>query len=659
MSLIPGQMVFQLIPILLYSMKNFLKLFVSLVLVSAPFACTKPETADFDIQLSVPEKVDIPMGSESMSFRVMFGKAPLATDKIVLGDPNGELHICEILKTSSSSVTFALYKNMVSGVYNVYVQRGSFKKQIGSMKVSITYNSGVDDKDIELKAGNNVYGVVSCGANGVEGVVVSDGVEVVLTDKNGVYQFKSKKKLGHVFISVPSGYEAMTEGVMPRIHHQLTLAESVAERRDFPLVKVEGQDNHTMLFFGDQHLANRTSDLKQYTKFTADVNEYLSANASKKTYAMTLGDMTWELYWVSNKYAFDEYIRDINAIKGLTVFNTIGNHDHDMAYAGDFDTVTRYRRVVAPTYYSFNIGKVHYVVLDDILCKNTGANNADSRHYDDYVADDQLAWLVKDLSHVDKNTPLVVTMHAPLYNDSSNSSLNNTTALVNILREFKEVHVWTGHTHKMYNVDRLEDTNIYEHNAGAVCATWWWTGHYVSGIHVAQDGAPGGYSVMDVTGTSFKWRFKATGARDDYQFRTYDRNQIVMTAANFVPQSKQSESNNKEFEKAAGDWKSSSSDNYVYINVWNYDPKWKIQVTEGGTSLKVESVTAKDPLHLISYNANTPTGGFGTSNTKHMFRVKASSASSTLEIKVIDRFGNIYTETMTRPKKFSTDIYKF
>ena len=211
MSLISGQMVFHLMPILLYSMKNFLKLFISLVLVSVPFACTKPETADFDIQLSVPEKVDIPFGSESMSFRVMFGKAPLATDKIVLGDPNGELHICEILKTSSSSVTFALYKNMVSGVYNVYVQRGSFKKQIGSMKVSITYNSGVDDKDIELKAGNNVYGVVSCGANGVEGVVVSDGVEVVLTDKNGVYQFKSKKKLGHVFISVPSGYEAMTE----------------------------------------------------------------------------------------------------------------------------------------------------------------------------------------------------------------------------------------------------------------------------------------------------------------------------------------------------------------------------------------------------------------------------------------------------------------
>lgn len=35
-----------------------------------------------------------------------------------------------------------------------------------------------------------------------------------------------------------------------------------------------------------------------------------------------------------------------------------------------------------------------------------------------------------------------------------------------------------------------------------------------------------------------------------------------------------------------------------------------------------------------------------------------SSATSTLEIRVTDRFGRVYTETMTRPKAFSTDIYK-
>ena len=75
-------------------------------------------------------------------------------------------------------------------------------------------------------------------------------------------------------------------------------------------------------------------------------------------------------------------------------------------------------------------------------------------------------------------------------------------------------------------------------------------------------------------------------------------------------------------------------------------------------SVAKEKVTAKDPLHLIAYNGQTPGGGFGTSNTKHMFMVKASSPTSTLEVKVTDRFGNVYTESMARPKAFSLAAYK-
>ena len=131
----------------------------------------------------------------------------------------------------------------------------------------------------------------------------------------------------------------------------------------------------------------------------------------------------------------------------------------------------------------------------------------------------------------------------------------------------------------------------------------------------------------------------------------------MLTADNFVDSGK-SASDKKKFEDAAGEWKNQSAGNYVYINVWNYDPLWTIDVTEGGKPLSVERVSEKDPLHLIAYNGKTPGGGFGTSVTKHLFRVQASSATSTLEIKVTDRFGNVYTESMTRPKKFNLEIYK-
>ena len=37
-----------------------------------------------------------------------------------------------------------------------------------------------------------------------------------------------------------------------------------------------------------------------------------------------------------------------------------------------------------------------------------------------------------------------------------------------------------------------------------------------------------------------------------------------------------------------------------------------------------------------------------------MFSVTASSENSTLEISVRDRFGNVYSESMTRPKELTT-----
>ena len=69
-----------------------------------------------------------------------------------------------------------------------------------------------------------------------------------------------------------------------------------------------------------------------------------------------------------------------------------------------------------------------------------------------------------------------------------------------------------------------------------------------------------------------------------------------------------------------------------------------------------------DPLHVIAMSAKrmsqtSDTPSFVTSQWCHFFRCTASSATSTITIKVTDRFGNVYSETMTRPKEFSTQNY--
>ena len=226
-----------------------------------------------------------------------------------------------------------------------------------------------------------------------------------------------------------------------------------------------------------------------------------------------------------------------------------------------------------------------------------------------------------------------------------------------------KTHVMSAHTHVVWNNDKTADKGIFHHNSGAICGTWWWTGYYTSGLGLCKDGSPAGYYVYDMNGNDVKWRFKPTGKDFSHMFRTYDRNEIVLSGSNFTPSADASKAT--AFEKSASHWVSPSADNYVYINVFDYDPSWKIEITENGKALSYEVIKVKDPLHLAAYeakryNANaSPTSSFLASTVNsHIFRVKASAANTTLEIKVTDRFGNTSSESMKRPKAFSLNAYK-
>ncbi len=632
-------------------MKRFFYIFAVLSAVALSlFSCGEKNeaTEDIDVQFSVPSSITLKEDTESLTFKVLFNKAPLKSDVVVLGDPAGLSHDCAITAVSESSFTIALYKGIYSGDYTVGIKRGSTVRTVG--KTVIT----VDSEKVNPAQGSTVYGVVTCEGKPLEGVVVSDGVEVVATDASGVYQMKSAKKYGYVFISVPGGYEPSNTGILPNIHVDLTKAANVAERVDFQLFDAGDQSKYTLLVLGDIHLANKQKDRAQFSEFVTDINSYVSSHSSDKIYGVTLGDMTWDLYWYSKSYCFAEYLADANKISNLVAYHTIGNHDHDMAAAGDFDTILKYKEAIAPDYYSFNIGDLHYVVLDNIYCTNDGSGTSASRTYVCKVTDEQIAWLKKDLSYVSTSAPLMVVMHATM----NNMAASERTKLLGALTGFKNIHFLTGHTHKVAN---NHTDNWIDHNSGAVCATWWWTGYNVPGIHIGQDGAPGGYQIFSVSGSDLKWQYKPTGKSVDVQFRTYDRNKILLSSASCMPSAPAE--NKAAFDKAAGIWKTQSDANEVYINIWNYSPDWKIEVTENGKSLTASKVSGvPDPLHVLTYcvpvmpEKVSPT--FVTTACNHMWKVTASGPATTLDIKVTDSFGNVYSEKMTRPKTFDAENYK-
>lgn len=622
----------------------------------------------FDVQFECPSLIEVAKGGE-YTFQVTGSNKPAESDVIILESTGGISYTCVLVSVSENSFTIKLADGCESGTYRVFIKRGDRKKQIGT-----TYINIVEGIDFTPDAGTTVYGVVSTADGPVQGVVVSDGVEVSVTDERGIYQLQSEKKWGYVFISIPSGYEVPAEGVLPQFYKMMKGDAATTERVDFSLTEVEGQDSYKVFMLGDMHLANRTGDLGQFMDFTEDLNSYRALHQHEKMYAITLGDMTWDLYWYSNSYALPEYLNTINnQVKGLQIFHTIGNHDYDYKAMSDEEAGSRFMDYLAPTYYSFNIGKVHYVVLDDIDCSNYDGTT--SRDYEKRVSAEQLSWLSKDLAYVDKSTPLVVVMHAQLFYPSQTEGFKidhdvlNTTQLLDVLDGYK-VHFVTGHTHLSFNVTPEDDVTggreVYEHNAGAICASWWWSGYLTPGVHISPDGTPGGYSVWDVNGTDIEWIYKATGWTEDYQFRSYDLNNVHFSMAD-VPQMPASvpASVKAKFQRYV-DAYPVNKDNEVLINIWNWNPRWTLTVTdEKGNKLTPEEVWAYDPLHVAAlsvkrFNSSTlsSTPSFITENFTHFFKVKAADADVDLTITVRDEFGHEWTEQMQRPKAFSTDAYK-
>ncbi|GHE36756.1 serine/threonine protein phosphatase [Sphingobacterium griseoflavum] len=589
------------------------------------------------------------------------GKGFQSNDEILLEPLDGLTNFFRIRlsEIGSAGASFPLPADLQEGRYTVVLDREGVKQTLGSSTFNFVLRANLPNI-----AGKTIKGVVHIAGQGLANVVVSDGSEVTKTDRDGLYYLSSTKRNGYVFVSVPGNHEVLSMASnLPVFYRYLNPNPNVVDTRDFELKAVDN-NNHVLLSLADMHLANRNDDLHQFQAgFIADANQQIAKmqGAGKKVYALTLGDQTWETYWYSNNFMLPEYVKEIAKLQA-PVFNTIGNHDNDPYFASDWLSENAYRRVLGPTYYSFNIGQIHYIVLDNIEYINVGGStgNIGNRNYNAKVAEQQFAWLKKDLETVDASTPIILATHIQLHHAPSITGslpafrMSNGQQLVDLFTRFEQVHVLTGHTHVNYRVVRND--HFMEHNTAAVCATWWWTGRTgYAGNHIAPDGSPGGYGIWEVSGKNLTWQYKSIGYPEDYQFRSYDLNNVHITAAKYAPDANTSHQNL--VPQYAADFANENRDNEVLINVWGYDPSWTISVTENGLALSVQRVASFDPLQLISYamkriNVNAvPT--FDASNSSHMFKVRASSASSTLKIKVADRFGRVYTEDMVRPKAFN------
>jgi hypothetical protein len=148
----------------------------------------------------------------------------------------------------------------------------------------------------------------------------------------------------------------------------------------------------------------------------------------------------------------------------------VGNHDVEVDQKTDEGSVRTFSRYFGPTYYSFNRGEIHYVVLDDIFWFG---------EYIGYIDQRQLDWLRADLAFVEKGKTVVVFVHIPSYSlvfkkigetrPPNNFVVVNRELLYTLLEPYKS-YIICGHAHQS---EYLKDGGSEVHVTGAVCGAWW------------------------------------------------------------------------------------------------------------------------------------------------------------------------------------------
>ncbi|MFC1494993.1 calcineurin-like phosphoesterase C-terminal domain-containing protein [Thermodesulfobacteriota bacterium] len=370
---------------------------------------------------------------------------------------------------------------------------------------------------------------------GIRSVAVSNGSTVTLTDRKGRYSLELKDG-DTLFISKPSGYFLpLDQNNLPQFYFNyapggtpddiklrypgLKPSGEIEGDLNFPLYRQKEPDRYDVILISDP----QTTTNEELDYFRDRVVAELAGR--KAAFGITTGDIMND-----DLSLFPRYSGIIGQL-GIPWFNVPGNHDINYLAADDSRSLDTFRRHFGPAYYSFNWGKVHYVILDTILYKGTDPEKRNgSGGYITKLDEKQLRWLKADLSYVKKNKLIFLAMHAPIKSAGSDMpelNMVNPDELFEALSGFDRVFSIAGHLHGTQHIyfdadDGYKGKNPLHHHVITTASGTWWSGAKdVDGIpHSLQpDGTPKGYHIMSVRGNKCTLKYKAAGKSDDYQMR--------------------------------------------------------------------------------------------------------------------------------------------
>lgn len=470
-----------------------------------------------------------------------------------------------------------------------------------------------DEVTITHQFGKNLAGRVTVDGVPRAGVVVSDGINVELTDERGEYQMYTTRQ--HVFVSVPEDCEIPVLDGLPRFYKVLDFSVDAKIQRDFNLLSAPKKTEWTLMAVADPQIGN-DQDISDFSEYIlSDFSEFTQP-ISENTYGISLGDIVW------NKPELFSTYKTLMGRTPVPSFSVIGNHDHNESVKNDTESDADFRNVLGPTYYSVNIGDYHMVVLDDVLYSGeTGRND-----YANTITQEQLDWLEIDLSHVSKDKGLIVALHIPTARWNRPNNLTNTQALYDLIKDFDNIQIISGHAHNQSTVEIAP--NMTEYNFAAAMGAYWYP--------LCSDGTPRGYGVLKFNGNKLvDVKYKSAGFPDDYQMKLYAPKDAVLCQP----------SGN------VGD-----PFDQILVNVFAWHPKWTVEIQEDGGSWKtLSNVQAQDPdvRKSLVYDEDDKKwyipsnhNGAQIATTNHMFLYRPAPDWRSVTVRATDPFGNVYTSTL-------------
>lgn len=447
----------------------------------------------------------------------------------------------------------------------------------------------------------------------LEGIQVSNGVDIVTTDSNGQYSIKGIDGRP-VFAIKPSGYQFLVEkDLHPKFFHLLT--SETEQQFDIPLHAQKEQKETKIALLGDAQ-PHTLDDFTYYVQTTT--SELINEDYD---FSLMLGDV------VGNSLELYDLTKSAATQSGKLTYYVFGNHDIDRDYTEDrrfLDQDKTFEEKLNPAYYAMSWGDMNVLALNNVYPEMF---NPDKGSYSAGIDSEQWAFLENYLSSTDKQKMLLVATHIPVDN------MPNVKEFYQLFKGFEKVFFVFAHSHTVQQRFAGESEGwpnaqpAHLLSAGATCGGHWRGEYDIYGMpnSIMKDGTPRGFILMDVEGKNIDMRYKATGYDKSHQMHVYVENYMLWQDA-FASQGKPSnkvlanvymghEHSKVRMRIDNGEWMEMNKVLVIdpYLNKLYETQKMGIYPTEGAVNLK--STVFKRPIKRVSkhiwegeYESDLPSG---------------------------------------------------